>query len=137
MRPERRLFVRPAFVVAALILLFFTAPSRGQMFVEVPTIFPALSFCTVAWGDFDNDGYWDCIMIGSTNNSPLSGGVTKVFRNLGNGSFQEITTGIIGVANGDVAWGDFDNDGDLDILIAGYSATGAVCRVYRNDGNGI
>ncbi len=36
-----------------------------------------------------------------------------------------------------VAWGDYDNDGDLDILLTGTTngnSNGAVAKVYRNDG---
>ncbi len=34
-----------------------------------------------------------------------------------------------GLVNGSVAWGDYDNDGDLDILLAGYDIT----SIYRNN----
>jgi hypothetical protein len=35
-----------------------------------------------------------------------------------------------------VAWGDYDKDGDLDILLTGYSDGGfnSIAKVYRNDG---
>ena len=33
-----------------------------------------------------------------------------------------------------MAWGDYDNDGDLDILLAGDTGSGLTARVYRNDG---
>jgi transposase IS200 family protein/VCBS repeat protein len=36
-----------------------------------------------------------------------------------------------------VARGDYDNDGDLDILLTGYSGSGDVAKVYRNDGGGV
>jgi len=39
-----------------------------------------------------------------------------------------------GVGSSSVAWGDYDNDGDLDILLTGYSTSGSIARVYRNDG---
>ncbi len=32
-----------------------------------------------------------------------------------------------------VAWGDYDNDGDLDILLTGNGAGAIISRVYRND----
>ncbi len=33
-----------------------------------------------------------------------------------------------------MAWGDYDNDGDLDILLTGDTGTEIISRVYRNDG---
>ncbi len=50
------------------------------------------------------------------------------------GAFTDIGAGFAGVAHGSVAWGDYDNDGDLDILSAGSSASSLDTRVYRNDG---
>ncbi len=32
-----------------------------------------------------------------------------------------------------LAWGDYDEDGDLDILLAGYAAAAPVSKIYRND----
>ena len=32
-----------------------------------------------------------------------------------------------------VAWGDYDDDGDLDILLAGYNGTARVTEVWRNE----
>ncbi len=36
--------------------------------------------------------------------------------------------------NGDLLWGDYDNDSDLDILITGESVDGPITKIYRNDG---
>ena len=57
--------------------------------------------------------------------------------------FSEITTNFTGVNGGDVEWGDYDNDGDLDVLVGGYTDAsypgreiGSV-KIYSNDGNDI
>ena len=34
---------------------------------------------------------------------------------------------------GDVAWGDYDNDGDLDIILSGNTLSGSISKIYRND----
>jgi len=38
-----------------------------------------------------------------------------------------------GVAAGAVAWGDYDNDGDLDLLLTGAAESEYLSRIYRND----
>src|SRR5664280_189291 len=70
----------------------------------------------------------------SYNSTP----VCKIYRNDGNDTFTEQTSiSMTGIAQGHVEWGDYDNDGDLDILISGLDNSGPVCKIYRNDGNNI
>ena len=55
-----------------------------------------------------------------------------VYENSGNGfaSFEDLTKGI---RIGSVAWGDYENDGDLDILFAGQDAeSNTITRIYVN-----
>ena len=91
-----------------------------------------VSESSIAWGDYDNDGDLDILLTGNTGN----GYVSKIYRNNGNDTFTEQTSiSIIGVAYSSVAWGDYDNDGDLDILITGNTGTNNVSKIYRNEGN--
>ncbi len=85
------------------------------------------------WGDYDNDGRLDILLFGWDGSSNIS----RVYHNNGNGTFTDVGAGLIGVARGSAAWGDYDNDGDLDVLLAGEApGSGYVSRVYRNDGDG-
>jgi predicted nucleotidyltransferase len=85
---------------------------------------------SVAFGDYDNDGDLDILLTGYSD----SGIIAKVYRNTG-GSFSEDTgISLTGVVNSSVAFGDYDNDGDLDILLTGYSSSGNIAKVYRNTG---
>jgi hypothetical protein len=84
---------------------------------------------SVAWGDYDNDGDLDILLTGYTGSTQVS----KVYRNDGGGVFADIGAGLTGVRISSVAWGDYDNDGDLDILLTGYDGSNAVSKVYRND----
>lgn len=65
----------------------------------------------------------------------------KLFRNNGNGTFTEIGT-LAGVADlqdcRSADWGDYDNDGYLDLFVqtAGQIGSNAPDLLYRNNGNG-
>lgn len=88
-----------------------------------------IQYAAVAWGDYDNDGFPDILITGNNGSSDIA----KVYHNNGDGTFTEKPSiALTGVENGSVAWGDFDNDGYLDILITG----SWVSKVYRNNGNG-
>jgi hypothetical protein len=85
------------------------------------------------WGDYDKDGDMDILITGYADSSS-SFGVSKVYRN-DSGSFTDIGASLTGVMRSDAAWGDYDNDGDLDILLAGDTINGSppVSKIYRND----
>ena len=84
---------------------------------------------SVAWGDYDNDADSDILLTGrDEDDNPIS----KIYRN-DSGSFNDIGANLTGVEESSVAWGDYDNDGDLDILLTGYSGGGIKTKVYRND----
>ena len=51
--------------------------------------------------------------------------------------FAEIAAGLTGVNSCSLGWGDYDNDGDLDLALAGGEGGGSfVSKVFRNDGGG-
>jgi hypothetical protein len=91
---------------------------------------PVIVTGATMWGDYDNDGDLDILIAGYTGTGHISG----VYRNDGDGNFTDLNAGLPGVSGEAVAWSDYDNDGDLDILIAGTSTTGNICSIYRNDG---
>ena len=106
--------------------------NTGGTFTEIPAGLTGVYASSVAWGDYDNDGDLDILLTGL----PPSGGnpVAKVYENT-DGAFSEVpATGLTGVSYSSVAWGDYDNDGDLDILLtAGYDSGGnPVAKVYQN-----
>ncbi|MBK8870463.1 MAG: VCBS repeat-containing protein, partial [Elusimicrobia bacterium] len=103
--------------------------------IEVDTSGQGLTSGGVEWGDFDNDADLDVLAVGNVGSYPE----LRVYLNNGNGSFDanqiEVESLNNGLQSGSVAWGDYDNDGDLDILANGYK-TKAQLRVYINNGNG-
>lgn len=84
---------------------------------------------SVAWGDYDNDGWLDLLVTGV---EPNFNAVAQVWRNTGNGSFVNINAGLPGIAWSRGTWGDYDNDGRLDILMAGYWPVGTRGVVFKN-----
>ncbi len=73
------------------------------------------------WGDFDNDGYLDLYVVNSGDN--VSGkGPNFLYRNNRNGSFTDVasragvTVPVLTRGRG-AAWGDYDNDGFLDLFV--------------------
>ncbi len=104
---------------------------RNGNFTRIPAPFVGVRHGFLDWGDFDDDGDLDLLLSGESARGP----VTKVYRNDRQNGFHEINAGLIGLYMSDGQWGDFDLDGDLDILISGLSADYQyVSRIYRNDG---
>ncbi|MEK7727954.1 MAG: choice-of-anchor V domain-containing protein, partial [candidate division KSB1 bacterium] len=78
--------------------------------------FTAVNRSAMAWGDYDNDTRLDLLLTGQ---DLLNTSVARIFRNTGAGFSNVTSAGLRGVKDGAVAWGDYDNDGDLDILLSG------------------
>jgi hypothetical protein len=88
-----------------------------------------------AWGDYDNDGYLDLILTGLYG---ITNCTSTIYKNNGDNTFTDIRASLQPVAWGSAEWGDYDNDGDLDILITGNKYKyGQYSAIYRNDGNNI
>uniref|UniRef100_UPI001CF83D1D FG-GAP-like repeat-containing protein n=1 Tax=Penaeicola halotolerans TaxID=2793196 RepID=UPI001CF83D1D len=101
-------------------------------FEEIPTVLEGVDYSSVSWGDYDGDGDLDILLTGSSS----SGLISRVYRNNGDDTFTAINAGLEGVIVSSAAWGDYDGDGDLDILITGRNASGQpISKVYRNNGD--
>ncbi len=79
----------------------------------------------IAWIDYDNDGLLDLFVLSG------EGGTNRMYRNEGNGRFQDVTDALglrsSGWAQG-VCAGDYDNDGFTDLFVTFWGAN----RLYRN-----
>jgi hypothetical protein len=89
-----------------------------------------LSGSGVACGDIDGDGLCDLYFCGLDADN-------KLFRNLGNWKFEDITASVGVACHGQdsmgAAFADVDGDGDLDLLV---NALGNGTRLFLNDGKG-
>ncbi|HYX09959.1 MAG TPA: T9SS type A sorting domain-containing protein, partial [Bacteroidales bacterium] len=84
-----------------------------------------------AWCDYDNDGDLDLAITGNTGTFTSYSGI---YTN-NNGIFEERGIPLVDLGRSSLAWGDYDNDGDPDLLMAGFSpSTGKqVTAIYRNN----
>ncbi len=107
-----------------------TSSSVGPIVSDVADFGPEC-----AWGDYDNDGFLDLFVT-----SWGSAAHNYLYHNNGDGSFSRIDTGSL--VNDlcfypvSCAWGDYDNNGFLDLFVACGSDAGPTTNLlYRNNGN--
>ena len=87
-----------------------------------------------AFGDYDGDGYVDMFVPNYQIDS-----VSFLYHNNGDGTFTKVTDANNPIVT-DLApsisgvWGDYDNDGDIDLFVANNIGYGNF--LYRNEGNG-
>jgi hypothetical protein len=117
----------PLLIVA--VFAFFNQTS-AQTFVDSGQSLPGLYAGSAQWGDYDNDGKPDLLLTGlNTAGIP----VTLIYRN-NNGTLTTVNHSIPGVYFGGATWGDYDNDGDLDIVIIGLDSTdNSIAEIWKNE----
>ena len=89
---------------------------------------PGVESSDLAWGDYDGDGDLDLASTGIAEN----GLVTEVYVNDANGGLVSLEASLVGVKGGDIVWGDYDNDRDLDLIVTGNDGEKATLLVYEN-----
>ncbi len=92
--------------------------------------------------DYDNDGDVDLLVLRGAWLEQAGRHPNSLLRNNGDGSFTDITfeagLGKVHYPSQTAAWGDYDNDGDLDLYIGNETTENlkAPCQLFRNNGDG-
>ena len=102
---------------------------ESGVFTDINAPLIPLQMSSVDWGDMDNDGDIDLLIIGQDSTDVDH---SIIYRNDGNDIFNDISAGLTGVRGGICKWGDYDNDGDLDFFIAGYDGSTSQFIIYKN-----
>ena len=93
-------------------------------------------------GDYDNDDNVDILVLRGAWWEAAGQHPNSLLRNNGDGTFSDVTfdagLGEVHYPTQTASWGDYDNDGDLDLYIGNESteAFRAPCQLFRNNGNG-
>lgn len=147
-----RPFMPPQFSVLLCLFLLMSTKLCGQNFQRVfeePFTIDRDGSMGVGWGDFDQDGYLDLYVVNTVRKaSDLDDRDYDVpnylYRNNRNSTFAKITIGeIVSDTAHSVAcsWGDYDNDGDLDLFVANgrnsFLDIVYANNLYRNNGDGM
>ena len=122
-------------------------------FADVTTLagIGEITYSYLGWGiaffDYDNDGYKDIFVANGhvlDNITDIDRSTTYpqrnlLFRNLGDGTFEDVSnqsgSGLtLQKVSRTVALGDYDNDGDLDILVTNWNQT---ADLLRNEGGNL
>jgi hypothetical protein len=86
---------------------------------------------SAAWGDYDNDGWLD-LFVGHEDWG-LNAHPVQLFHNNRDGTFTDRAAafgfGVLGVVKG-TAWGDYDNDGWIDLYVSRFGKPNVL---YRNE----
>lgn len=110
----------------------------GWRFTETLVGLDPTGHAQSSWADDDKDGDLDLLIV---NVDPsFTGSFIRRYENLGGVFVGQDVLGIQ-VTRGFADWGDFDGDGDMDIVVAGIIDEGDEIlthelRVYRNEGGG-
>ncbi len=87
---------------------------------------------SASWGDYDNDGKLDVLVNGKDGSGNA---ITKIYHNAGGGTFTDIGASVQGLYAGAAVWGDYNNDGKLDLMLNGTTTNNVVeWLIYRNVG---
>lgn len=97
-------------------------------FIDSGQVFQTFYGGVGAWGDYNNDGWPDLLLTGDADNADNA--YTKLLVNR-SGRLTNSTASFPELTYSTAAWGDFDNDGKLDVYLSGYGG-GFQSKIFHN-----
>ncbi len=133
------------FTILSIFLMLFTVSLLGQSptpvnFSVVPTPItngdlPMTGSGQGIWGDYNNDGLLDYFIIAGQGDP--AGYIARLYKNNGNNTWTEVTTNVTPLAWSSAMFFDANNDGNLDLVVAGSvdgTTTACVTDLFINSG---
>jgi len=131
----------PLCLLSSILFLIATSASAQVTFTDVTAavglpLFEGIPYMAANWGDYDNDGDADLLLIGGLGPGLGIG----LYCNEGDRGFVDVTQ-TVGITEEAIAsWAtiflDVDNDGDLDLFVGDHSYRSVGHSLYRNNGDG-
>ena len=151
---KKMYFLKSLLFIAALVVTgsLFSQTARVVEFAEVAAPvyvepgatsgemepFPWLFRNCASWGDYNNDGHLDLLLVGYGSHMVH---INTLYRNNGDGTFTKFpgAPAIPGTPIGwmdqcSAVWFDFNNDGNLDLIMSGSDDQGRFTTVFKNLG---
>jgi gliding motility-associated-like protein len=126
---------RHAVVLIFCLVVWNVNRSNAQLVLNSSDGLPDLGRSNAVWADFNNDGLLDVAITGINNAGSKQAGV---YFNNNNGTFSNSGIALTAISDGDLAVNDYNNDGNIDLLLMGVDAAGTKqTKLYKNEGSGV
>ncbi|MCF8232104.1 MAG: FG-GAP-like repeat-containing protein [Bacteroidales bacterium] len=116
-------------LILTSLLVFAFMGGYTQNYTNLSVDIPSMTRSDIATGDYDNDGDLDMVIGGMIDNYDAA---TYLFENQ-EGEFVQSEQEFPSISDGDAVFGDYDADGDLDLLLTGNGNSEPFTGLYENE----